>query len=69
MVAHGGLDRMITFPHGEVLLERLGGEEGGVTKKFEPSQGHVFPVEMRKEFGLWIEELVLKTEKLNQLEQ
>jgi fermentation-respiration switch protein FrsA (DUF1100 family) len=65
MVIHGGLDRMITFPHGEELLAALGGEEGGVTKKFEPGQGHVLPIEKREEFGQWVEELVQKAERLN----
>jgi predicted esterase len=65
MVVHGGLDRMITFPHGEELLEALGGEKSGITKKFEPGQGHVIPIEMRKEFGQWVEELVEKAETLN----
>jgi predicted esterase len=65
MVVHGGLDRMITFPHGEELLEALGGEKSGVTKKFEPGQGHVIPIEKRKEFGEWIEDLVRKAEELN----
>jgi hypothetical protein len=59
---------MITFPHGEILLDRLGGEASGVTKKFIPTQGHVLPIEMRKEFGQWLEELVQKAEKLNQTE-
>jgi len=65
MVVHGGIDRMITFPHGEVLLEGLGGEAAGVTEHFEPGQGHVLPVELRKEFNVWVEELVLKAEKLS----
>jgi predicted esterase len=65
MVIHGGLDRMITFPHGEELLKALGGEDRGVTKRFEPGQGHVIPIEMRNEFGAWVEELVLKAEQSN----
>jgi predicted esterase len=66
MVIHGGLDRMITFPHGKILLEGLGGEAGGVTKRFEPGQAHVIPIEKRKEFREWIEELVQKAERLNE---
>ena len=65
MVIHGGIDRMITFPHGEALLEALGGEAGGVTKHFEPGQAHVVPIEMRKVFNGWVEELVLKTRELD----
>lgn len=56
---------MITFPHGEVLLDGLGGEAGGVTKHFEPGQGHVIPIEMRKDFEQWVEQLVQKAEELN----
>ena len=64
MVLHGGIDRMITFPHGEILLKGLGGEESGVTVHFEPGQGHVFLIELREQFRKWLEELVEKTEKL-----
>lgn len=49
-VVHGSMDRMLTFKHGEMLLEDLGGEEGGVTKKFYEGQGHVIPIEKRQEF-------------------
>jgi hypothetical protein len=66
MVIHGTNDNMITFPHGEELLEALGGEEAGITKRFLEGQGHVIPIEMRKEFKRWIEELVEKTEALKE---
>lgn len=66
MLLHGGIDRMITFPHAEVLLEGLGGREGGVTVHFEEGQGHVIPIEMRKEFQGWLEELVGKTEGMKE---
>jgi acetyl esterase/lipase len=65
MVLHGGIDRMITFPHGEILLEGLGGKDSGVTVHFEPGQGHVFLIEMRQQFREWLEELIGKTEKLS----
>lgn len=64
MVLHGVIDRMITFPHAEILLEGLGGKESGVTVHFEPGQGHVFMIEMRDQVREWLEELVEKTEKL-----
>jgi fermentation-respiration switch protein FrsA (DUF1100 family) len=64
MVLHGGIDRMITFPHGEILVEGLGGREGGVTVHFEPGLGHVFMIEMREQFRKWLEELIEKSEKL-----
>jgi hypothetical protein len=64
MVIHGGKDRMITFPHGEVLLEGLGGQDKGVTKRFLMEQGHVIPIEMRKEFMGWMESHIEKAEAL-----
>jgi hypothetical protein len=64
MVIHGTNDNMVTFPHGEELLEALGGEEAGITKRFLEGQGHVIPIEMRREFRTWIEELVEKTEAM-----
>lgn len=66
MVVHGGLDRMISFPNGQALLEGLGGEKSGITVKFKMDMGHVIPIEMRKDFNSWVEELVQKAEKLNE---
>jgi len=60
---------MISFPNGEALAEMLGGTEGGITIRFEPEMAHVFPVERRKEFNQWIEEIVRKGEDLNQRER
>ncbi|KAF2101598.1 alpha/beta-hydrolase [Rhizodiscina lignyota] len=65
LVVHGTIDGMISFPHGEKLLEYLGGEESGITKRFIEGQSHVMPIERRKEFNSWIEAMVEKTEKLN----
>lgn len=65
-VIHGTVDRMITFPHGQVLLEELGGEKAGITAHLVEGQGHVIPVEMRTTFNQWIEELVAKGIKLNE---
>ena len=66
MVMHGTEDRMITFPHGEVLLKELGGEEGGVTKAFYEGKGHHIPAEERWEFKRRVQEMVDKTEKLGE---
>jgi len=63
-VVHGEEDRMITFPHASVLLDGLGGEEAGVRKEFVEGMGHVVPIEMREEFGRWIEEVVERTERM-----
>lgn len=39
--------------------------EGEVEKRFIRGQGHVLPIEMREEFGGWLEELVKRGEELN----
>jgi predicted esterase len=64
LVVHGTVDRMITFRHGEALLEALGGEKAGVTKQFVEGQGHVVPIEMRQDFNSWIAELADRTRSL-----
>jgi hypothetical protein len=64
MVLHGGIDKMVSFPHGEALLAGLGGKERGITVHFEPGQGHVIPIQMRQDFRGWVEELVEKTEMM-----
>jgi len=64
-VIHGTNDRMITFPHAEILLSELGGEESGVTKWFLEGQGHVIPIEMRNAFHNKVVEMVEKGRKLN----
>lgn len=66
MVVHGGQDRMITFPHGELLLAELGGEEGGVKKAFFPIQGHVIPIERRQDFNALVEEIIEKTKDMKE---
>jgi hypothetical protein len=70
MCVHGSEDRMITFPHAGVLWEGLNGgteegDDGGVEKHFVMGQGHVIPVEMRKEFMGWLEGLIERAEELN----
>ncbi|KAF2150968.1 alpha/beta hydrolase-like protein [Myriangium duriaei CBS 260.36] len=49
-IVHGTQDKMLVFKHAEMLLEDLGGEQRGVTKFFYEGQGHVIPIEKRKEF-------------------
>ncbi|KAI9664102.1 MAG: hypothetical protein M1821_007593 [Bathelium mastoideum] len=65
MVMHGTDDHMITFPHGEVLLQDLGGEEKGVTKAFYERKGHHLPAEERWDFNRRVQEMVEKTSKLD----
>jgi pimeloyl-ACP methyl ester carboxylesterase len=65
LVLHGTKDRMITFPHADMLLTGLGGEESGVRTAFFEGQGHVVPIELRQEFNAIIEEMVEKGNTLN----
>lgn len=55
---------MIPFVHAEMLLEDLGGENGGVTKSFHEGLGHIGPIELRKEFHNLIAERIAKTEAM-----
>ena len=64
LVIHGTADNLITFPHGEILVKELGGEELGVTKRFFQGSGHYVPIEERAEFRKLIEGIVEKTEAI-----
>ncbi|KAF2834487.1 alpha/beta-hydrolase [Patellaria atrata CBS 101060] len=68
-VIHGTADRMVTFPHGKVLAEEMGGEERGVTVRFVEGQGHIIPLEMRAEFNSWIIGHAEKGERMNREER
>jgi hypothetical protein len=59
-VLHGIDDRMVTFPHGRVLFEELGGEGSGVAKWFVKGRGHYLPFEERDTFRKQIEEAIAK---------
>jgi len=69
VVVHGEADRMITVPHGRTLIEELNaGGKGGkdvIKSMIFQGQGHVIPVEKRKEMAKIIEEAVQTGEKLN----
>ena len=60
-VLHGTIDNLITFPHAKVLVDALGGEEGGVTKVVFEGRGHYIPMEERQRFKGVIESLIEKT--------
>ena len=64
MVVHGTLDNLITVPHGEVLVQELGGEEKGVTKRIFEGRGHYLPLEERVELRKLIEGIIEKTEAM-----
>lgn len=63
-VIHGTIDRMITFPHGQLLAAELGGPEKGIT--FIPVEGkaHALNMEWRRELTRAIAALVERTEAL-----
>lgn len=61
---HGTIDNLITFPHLEVLVRGLGGEEGGVTKYVFEGRGHYLPLEEREEFQRLMEVMIAKVEAL-----
>lgn len=43
-------------------------EEGEIEKHFIRDQAHVIPIEMRKEFNGWVEELIERGIKMNESE-
>ena len=59
-VMHGSDDKMITVQHGRVLIKAFsgGGKGEEVDHIIWEGQGHVIPIEKRKEFGAMIEERV-----------
>ncbi|KAK8221584.1 Alpha/Beta hydrolase protein [Phyllosticta capitalensis] len=79
LVLHGTEDRMIPFEHFGVLVDGLEGvpedksksddKEAHRKKRVEArvleGQGHVLPIEMRKEFNAWIEANIEKGIELN----
>lgn len=57
---HGTIDNLITFPHLEILVRGLGGEEGGVKKYVFEGRGHYLPLEEREEFQKLMEVMIEK---------
>ncbi|KAK7521302.1 alpha/beta hydrolase-like protein [Phyllosticta citriasiana] len=80
MVLHGTEDKIIPFEHFGVLIDGLEGvpednsksqdkealRKKEVEKHVVKGQGHVLPIEMRKEFNSWIAANIEKGEQLNQ---
>ena len=64
LVIHGTIDRMITQPHGELLVKELGGEEEGVARCMVEGRGHGLPMEWRRPLTKVIAEFVEKAGKL-----
>ena len=60
LVIHGTVDRMITPPHGELLVKELGGEEKGVTQCMVDGRAHTLPMEWRRGLTKLIAEFVEK---------
>lgn len=63
-VMHGTDDNLITFPHAEILVRSLGGEEAGIQKYIFKGKGHYLPLEERAEFKRLMESMIEKTEAL-----
>ncbi|KAL9127897.1 MAG: hypothetical protein Q9217_003307 [Psora testacea] len=63
-VMHGTVDQMITFSHGQILVEELGGEERGVTFIVAEGKGHGLQMEWRRSLTKAIASLVEKTEAM-----
>jgi hypothetical protein len=68
-IIHGTKDNLVAFSHGQELAEAMGGEESGIKIRWVEGQGHVIPIEMRKEFHEWVEEIVAKTEAMDSSEK
>ena len=64
LVIHGSVDRMITPPHGELLVKELGGEAKGVTQHIVEGRGHGLPMEWRRGLTKLVADFVEKTAKI-----
>lgn len=63
-IVHGNVDKMITFPHGELLAKELGGESSGVTFVLAEGRAHGLAMEWRRDLTKVIAALVEKTHAL-----
>ena len=63
-VIHGTADRMVTFPHGELLTKGLGGEERGVTFIAVEGRSHALPMEWRKGLTKALAAMIEKSEAM-----
>ena len=64
-VMHGTIDRMITFPHGELLAQELGGTERGVTFIAVEGKAHALQMEWRRGLTKAIAALIEKAEAMS----
>ena len=63
-VIHGDVDRMISFPHGEILAKELGGKDKGITFLVVEGRAHGLPMEWRRGLTKAVAALIEKTEAL-----
>ena len=63
-VIHGTVDRMVTFPHGELLAKQLGGEEKGVTFIAVEGRSHALQMEWRRALTKAIAAMIEKVETM-----
>ena len=64
LVVHGDIDRMVTLPHGQLLLKGLGGEEKGVTWILAEGRGHGLHMEWRRNLTKVIAQHIEKAQGL-----
>ena len=48
LIVHGDVDKMVTPPHGKLLIEGLGGEEKGLTVVWVEGKAHALHMEWRR---------------------
>lgn len=65
-IIHGKLDKLITYPHGKLLAEYLGGEEQGVTFISVDNRAHGLHMEWRRELTKALAAHVDKVEAMPQ---
>lgn len=61
-VAHGKLDKMITYNHGELLKDEIG---EGVEWKSYDNRGHVLMWEEEADFNQWVSDFVQKCKSMD----
>ncbi|MCJ1447895.1 MAG: hypothetical protein MMC23_008407 [Stictis urceolatum] len=63
LVVHGTADKMLTVPHGYVLINELAGD--GLSSRIFEDSGHIIPFENRKEFKDMMSSFFERTEGMS----
>ena len=64
-VIHGKLDQQITYPHGQLLAQFLGGEEQGITFISVDDKAHALHIEWRRNLTKAVATLIEKVEAMS----